>query len=151
MQRYGTPKTILHDNAAEFCGGTFEQICKEKAIQQTRSPPYDHNKNPTERYIEIITSIMRSLLYISGLNPTEYWEHALEHAVNIQIRSALPSRCTPYELHFGRRPNVNNLRIFGCEAMAYVEKEKRTKLDNKAEYSTPNSMHASSYDLNVIT
>jgi hypothetical protein len=77
MQRYGVPKTLLHDNAAEFCGGTFEHICKEKAIQQTRSPPYDHNKNPNERYIEIITSMMRTPLYISGLNPIEYWEHAL--------------------------------------------------------------------------
>jgi hypothetical protein len=34
---------------------------------------------------------------------------------------------------FGRRPNVSNLRIFGCEALAYVGKGKRTKLDNKVE------------------
>jgi hypothetical protein len=34
---------------------------------------------------------------------------------------------------FGKRPNVRNLRIFGCEALAYVEKGKRTKLDNKVE------------------
>jgi hypothetical protein len=36
-------------------------------------------------------------------------------------------------LTFGNRPNVSNLRIFGCEALAYVEKGKRTKLDNKVE------------------
>ncbi len=136
IRRCGTPKTILHDNAAEFCGGEFAQICKEKGIQQTEIPPYDHNKNPRERYIEIITSMTRALLFISGLKPDEYWEHALEHSVGTQNRTALPGRCTPYELTFGKRPNVNNLRIFGCEALAYIEKEKRTKLDMKAEKTT---------------
>jgi hypothetical protein len=75
----------------------------------------------------------RCLLFISGLNPTTCWTHAFQHAVTIQIRTALTGRCTPYEMTFGKRPNVSNLRIFGCEAMAYVEKGKRTKLDNKVE------------------
>ncbi len=81
--------------------------------------------------MEIITSAMRCLLFISGLDPAEFWEHALEHAVNLQLRTALPERCTPYELTHGRRPNVLNLRIFGCEALAYIEKDKRKKLQPK--------------------
>ena len=133
IQRYGIPKTIIHDNAQEFIGGEFAQICTDKSIQQSPTPPYDHNKNPTEKYIDILTSMARCLLFISGLNPTTYWVHALQHAVTIQIRSALTGRCTPYELTFGKRPNVSNLRIFECEALAYVEKGKRTKLDNKVE------------------
>ncbi len=55
------------------------------------------------------------------------------HGAAIQNRTALAGRTTPYEGQFGKRPNVINLRIFGCDAMAYVEKEKRTKLDNKVE------------------
>jgi hypothetical protein len=39
---------------------------------------------------------------------------------NLQNRMALPGRCTPFELLTGRQPNVTNIRIFGCEAMAYV-------------------------------
>jgi hypothetical protein len=35
--------------------------------------------------------------------------------------------------YFGRRPDVTNLRIFGCEALAYVEKGKRSKLQPKVE------------------
>ena len=63
-----------------------------------------------------------------------HWTHAYQHAAAIQIRTALKGRCTPYEeMTFGKRPNVSNLRIFGCEALAYVEKGKRTKLDNKVE------------------
>jgi hypothetical protein len=131
IQRYGIPKTIVHDNAKEFIHGEFAQLCEDKSIQQIRSPPFTPNENPTEHYMEIITSTMRCLLFISGLDPAEFWEHALQHAVNLQIRTALPGRCTPYELTHGRRPNVLNLRIFGCEALAYIEKDKRKKLQPK--------------------
>ncbi len=122
----------MHDNAKEFLNGEFAQLCKDKGIQQTCSPPYTPNQNPIEHYMKIIiTSTMRALVFVSGLDPTDFWEHALQHAVNLQIRTALPGRCTPYELTHGRRPNVLNLRIVGCEALAYIEKDKRKKLQPK--------------------
>ena len=104
IQRYGIPKIIVHDNAQEFLNGEFPQLCQDKSIQQICSPPYTPNQNPTEHYMEIITSTMRALLFVSGLDPTDFWEHALEHAINLKIRTALPGRCTPYELTHGRQP-----------------------------------------------
>jgi hypothetical protein len=89
--------------------------------------------NPVEHYMDIIVSMARSMLFVSGLDLTTYWTHALEHAVYLQIRTALPGRTTPFELSFGRRPNITNLRIFGCEALSYVEKSKRTKFNPKVE------------------
>ena len=73
------------------------------------------------------------MLFISGLDPEKHWEDALLQAAHIQIRTALPGRCTPFELTYGRRPDVTNLRIFGCEALSYVEKTKRSKLQPKVE------------------
>ena len=113
--------------------GEFNEICTQQGIQQVRSPPYDPNKNPVEHYMDILTCMMRSFLFISGLEPEKFWEDALAQATHIQIRTALQGRCTPYELTFGRRPDVTNLRIFGCEALAYVEKSKRSKLQPKVE------------------
>jgi hypothetical protein len=75
----------------------------------------------------------RSLLFISGLPVIKFWEHALEHATTLQNRTALAGRCAPYETRYGKRPHVNHLRVFGCEAMAYIEKDKRHKLDYKVE------------------
>jgi hypothetical protein len=46
---------------------------------------------------------------------------------------ALPGRCTPYELATGKQPNVSTLRIFGCEAMAYIERDKRKKFTPKTD------------------
>ncbi len=133
IQRYGVPHQLLTDNAKEFIHGDFKQICLDKSITQTHSAPYTPNEKPTEHYMEIITPTMRSLLVIAGLDPIKYWEHALTHAVNIQIRTALPGRSTPYEHTYGKRPNVGNLRIFGCEALAFIEKDKRAKLNPKVQ------------------
>ena len=88
IQRYGPPETIVSDNAREFTGGEFAEICKKHSITQERSAPYNPNQNPVEHYMEIISSRTRSLLSISGLEPSTYWEVALEHAVNLQLRMA---------------------------------------------------------------
>jgi len=133
IQQYGKPHKLIHDNAQEFIHGAFPEICKTQSIQQVPSPPYEPNKNPVELYMGILTGMMRSLLFISGLNPEQYWEDALIQSTHIQIRTALQGRCTPFELTYGRRPDVTNLRIFGCEALAYVEKGKRSKLQPKVE------------------
>ncbi len=133
IQKYGKPNKLIHDNAQKFMHGEFNEICTKQGIQQVRSPPYDPNKNPVEHYTDILTCMMRSFLFIYGLEPEKFWEDALTQATHIQIRTALQGRCTPYELTFGRRPDVPNLRIFGCEALAYVEKGKRSKLQPKVE------------------
>jgi transposase InsO family protein len=133
IKNYGKPQIIIHDNASEFVDGEFAQICTENHIAQQRSTPYEPNQNPVEPYMDIITSMARSMLFVSGLNPSTFWEAAMQHAAYLQIRSALPGRCTPYELSFGRRPNVINLRIFGYEALSYVEKDKRSKFQPKVE------------------
>ncbi len=132
-QDFGIPNSILHDNATEYLNGEFATICREKGIRQTMSAPHHPNQNPTEHYMEIIMGKTRSLLYIAGLDPKQHWEHAIKHAVGLQNRLALPGRPTPYELTYGKKPDISHIRIFGCQALAYVEKEKRHKLDFKAE------------------
>jgi hypothetical protein len=67
IRRWGIPETIHHDNAQEFLHGKFETVCKTHNIRQTQSAPYSPNQNPAERYMEIIASGARSLLYTSGL------------------------------------------------------------------------------------
>ena len=33
----------------------------------------------------------------------------------------------------GKKPSIKHLKFFGCDAYVHVPKEKRRKLDNKAE------------------
>ncbi|KAH9114804.1 hypothetical protein AeMF1_008350 [Aphanomyces euteiches] len=39
---------------------------------------------------------------------------------------------TPFEVIYGRRPNIEHLRPFGCTAFAFIDKAKRSKLDSRA-------------------
>ncbi len=88
IQRYGKPHELIHDNAKEFVEGEFADICKEQGIHQTRSPPYEPNKNPVEHYMDIIVSMARSMLYISGLDPDTFW--------HMRLNMPLTSRLAPH-------------------------------------------------------
>jgi hypothetical protein len=133
IQAYGKPHKLIHDNAQEFSEGEFADICRQHSITQTRSPLYEPNHNPVEHYMRILVSMTRSLVFISRLDPDTFWTKALHHAVYIRIRTALPGRPTPFELTYGRRPDMTNLGIFGSEALSYVDKTKRSKLQPKVE------------------
>ena len=145
IQRWGIPQTIHHDNAKEFLFGKFASVCRDNKIIQTQSAPYSPNQNPAERYMEIIVSGARSLLYTSGLPVSIFWPHAISHRVYIQNNLALPGRCSPHKLTTGKQPNLTCLQTFGCETMAYVEKPKRAKFEPKTErciYLGPSPSHS---------
>jgi hypothetical protein len=132
-QDHRSPSTITHDNAAEYINGNFKTICTQKEITQRFSAPHTPNQNPAEHYMDILMEKTRSLLFISGLKPKDHWEQELHHAACLQNRTALPGRTTPNIYYHGVQPDISHLRIFGCEALAYVEKEKRHELDFKSE------------------
>lgn len=51
---------------------------------------------------------------------------------------------TPYELWSGERPDISNMRIFGCKVMVHVPKQQRRKWDKKS-----NGMVFVGYDPNT--
>lgn len=56
--------------------------------------------------------------------------------LHIDIINVLPNgnnnNKSPDELWFGKKPNLETFKIFGCKAMALIPKEKRRKLDEKS-------------------
>jgi hypothetical protein len=54
------------------------------------------------------------------------------YLVNRSPSSALDDT-TPHEVCSGKKPSLQHLRVFGCDAYVHVPKENRSKLDNKAE------------------
>ncbi len=49
------------------------------------------------------------------------------------VTTAFEKMSTPYELWYGVKPSVRNLRVFGCMEYAHDHDSGRTKLDKKAE------------------
>jgi hypothetical protein len=64
--------------------------CYSSTVPDGASAPYSPNQNPAERYMEIIVSGARSLLYTSGLPADNFWHPAIEHRAYLQNQMALP-------------------------------------------------------------
>ena len=54
------------------------------------------------------------------------------HVWNFLPTSPLPNT-TPYEAFYKRKPNVSHLRVWGCTAYVYIQKDKRKSLEPHVE------------------
>ena len=76
----------------------------------------------------------RSMLSSTGIGQ-EFWADAVEttcYLVNQSPTSTLVEK-TPQEVWTGKKPSIDHMHIFGYDSYVHVPKEKRRKLDNKAE------------------
>ena len=60
-----------------------------------------------------------------------YTMNTAVHVINKTERTRQDKK-TPYELWYGKPPNVEKFRVFGTECFAHIPAEKRRKLDKKA-------------------
>jgi hypothetical protein len=76
----------------------------------------------------------KSMLSGAGLGQ-EFWAEAVGttcYLVNRSPSSTLDDK-NPHEVWSGKKPSLQHLRVFGCDAYVHVPKENRSKLDKKAE------------------
>jgi hypothetical protein len=76
----------------------------------------------------------RSMLSSVGLGQ-EFWVEVVGttcYLVNRSPSSALDDK-TPHEVWSGKKPSLQHLRVFGCDAYVHVPKENRSNLDKKVE------------------
>ncbi|GJZ52808.1 zinc finger, CCHC-type containing protein [Tanacetum coccineum] len=77
--------------------------------------------------------MIRCMMKATNL-PQNFWAEAVRHA--IYILNSVPIKAlediTPYEAIKQRKPNLENLRVFGCIAYAKVPSQHLTKLDDRS-------------------
>ena len=109
-------KIIRSDNGGEYSSNGFAELCAEKEILHEFINPYNPEPNGvTERLNRTVMEAARSVLYKANL-PLNFWAEACSVAVYLHNRSpavALKDQ-TPFECLFGTKPDVSNLRVFGC-------------------------------------
>ena len=85
----------------------------------------------SERRNRTLLDMVRSMISFTDL-PFSFWGFALETAAFTLNRAPSKSvETTPYELWFGKRPNLSFLKIWGCDA--YVKKLQPNKLESKSD------------------
>ena len=87
----------------------------------------------SERLNRTLLERTRALLHSSKL-PKNLWGEAINHAVWLKNRTpthALPDGETPYEVLYKKKPNLNQLREWGCKV--WVHTTEGTKLDGHSK------------------
>jgi hypothetical protein len=76
----------------------------------------------------------RSMLNGAGLGQ-EFWAEVVGtscYLVNRSPSSALDDQI-PHEVWSGKKPSLEHLRVFGCDAYVHVPKENRSMMDKNVE------------------
>ena len=125
---------LRSDNGGEYISTEFNEYLKTRGMHRELTIPYTPEQNGVaERLNRTLVEAARSMISHSGLN-SKYWGEAVVAAAYVRNRTTTrATNRTPYEKWYSRKPDVTNLRVFGCIAYAHVPDAIRQKLDRKAE------------------
>jgi hypothetical protein len=93
--------------------------------------PHNPQQNSVEeRKNRSIEETMKGLLDDQGLS-IFLWGEVATTTIYVQNRSphCILKDMTPEEAFSGKKPNVENLKIFGCPVYSHIPKDKRNKLE----------------------
>lgn len=124
------------DNGTEYTTKDLTGFCKSKGIQVVYTTPYTPELNGVaERMNRTIVETARSMLVGTQLGKS-FWGEAVRAAVyilNRRLTSATAVQKTPAELWHGKKPNLTNIKTFGCLAYIHIPKQFRNKFDSKTK------------------
>lgn len=104
-------------------------------IRRQHTTTYTPQQNGiAERKNHIVVEMERCMLQTKGLSQSYLGDAVATtvYIINRSLTSAL-EKMTPYEAWYGKRPNVNHFKVFGCLAYVNVPDQNIKKLDAKSE------------------
>ena len=131
-------RIIKTDQGGELARShAFKQVLDKAgyALEITGSDNSSQN-SIAERPHRTLGNMVRAGLENAGLHP-RFWSDALLHAVHVKNRlphAAFEHKITPYEKLTGMKPDLSNLRIFGCP-ITTRKPGKRTPKISKHSYN----------------
>lgn len=123
------------DNGGEYVSHDFRKFGQDKGIIFDYTVPYTPQQNgKAERKNRSLVERSRAILEESGV-PKEFWGEVIRFVNYVMNRGTSTSLVgvTPAELWYGKKPDVSNLRVFGCIAYSHIPREFRSKFDSKTE------------------
>nr|CCA21193.1 retrotransposon protein putative [Albugo laibachii Nc14] len=127
-------KCIRADNGKEFINSQFSRECrKDGIIHQTTVPHCPQQNGVVERIDRTLMDRARAMLKHKNVEKN-WWAEALNTAAYVTNRLANSTRpwITPLEVCFGSKPDIDHFRVYGSTGYAYIDKSKRSKLQQNA-------------------
>lgn len=126
-------KTLYSYNGGEYVG--LQQELEELCIEWEYCAPYKPEENGVaKRLSKKIMETMRTMLIHSGL-PDTFWGKAFITTATIRKITGTKNLKgkTPFEALTGNKPDVGNLRIFGCEVWIHDASQNKKKVDTRSK------------------
>lgn len=127
-------RILATDNGSEYVNKRFRSLLNHKGIVHQLSPTYTKEPNGIiERINRTIINKIRCLLAHANL-PKYLWGEACITATYLYNRtphSSLDFK-TPFEMKYGEKPNISNLKTFGSMTFFKNKGNHIKKLDDKA-------------------
>ena len=128
--------SLRSDHGKEFENEDFSCYCFENGINHNFSAPRTPQQNGVvERKNRCLEEMARTMLNDSPL-PKSFWADAINTACYVMNRALIRPilKKTPYELYFGRKPNISHLHVFGCKCFVHNNgKDHLGKFDAKSD------------------
>lgn len=113
--------SLYCDNGGEYFSTAFQNFCSEKGIAYHPTIRYTPQLNGVaERMNRTLVQKARAMIHNAKLEQS-YWGEAIltaTYLINREPTNALGTNKTPFEMWYNKKPNVENLKVFGCRAFA---------------------------------
>jgi len=129
-------KMLKSDWEKVYISKKMVALCAANQILQQHSAPYCHESNGRAERIWRTLGEMTRVMLLTAILPAPYWSFAMQHACYLRNRlphSALGGSKTPYEAWFKRKPDLSNLKVWGCKVYAFIDVNTRAKMENSAK------------------
>lgn len=127
-------RAVRTDRGGEYLSIALREYFSNRGILHQTTAPYTPEQNGVaERLNRTLMEKVRAMLLGAGLKK-ELWAEAVVAANYIRNRSPTSKGTkTPWELFFGKQPDVSGMRVFGSRAFIMTPKQLRNKLDAVSE------------------
>lgn len=99
--QFGNPEQLVSDNGTQFCSSNFEQWCRERSIQHTRTVRFHPSSNgQAERFVD---TLKRALKKMEGEGTTTEILHTFLEVYRSTPNPNSPRGTTPAESFIGRK------------------------------------------------
>ena len=104
--------TLRSDGGGEYVSAQFEDYLKSKGIKHEVTARYSPQQNGVaERYNRTVCEAARAQIIQADL-PKSFWAESI--ATSVYVRNRTPttahrSPITPYEMWYGKKPNLSHL------------------------------------------
>ena len=129
----GQPVTLVSDGAKEYIANDFKKFARLKGIRLENSAAYMPQENCKIEKLWDVTVLGTARCQGDQVSSEKkYWTCSLNMAFylkNFCYRSAIKK--TPQEAMYCEKPNLIFMKVFGCVAYRFIEKQFRNKIDRK--------------------